>query len=199
MELIPSRPLVPDVWLAVFEFLPVRELLMVSRTCRAMRLLVKAYWPLAFNLARVLQPFLIPADVPSFRGMMKASGAIISGSVALQFLDRSSYPSSDLDIYVSHAHVNVVEPWLLEHGLTKVPRVDEPDATPQAYDRPLVIHSVEDFRAADSGRIVQLICTRRCPFSAILEFHSCRPLPLTSLPKEADRRPKSVRHEFSIS
>ena len=41
----------PDVWIVVFDFMPVKELLSVSHTCREMWLLVKVYWPLAFNLA----------------------------------------------------------------------------------------------------------------------------------------------------
>ena len=73
----------PDVWIVVFDFMPVKELLSVSHTCREMWLLVKAYWPLAFNLAWVLQPFLMPNDVPSFQHMLKASGAVVSGSAAL--------------------------------------------------------------------------------------------------------------------
>ena len=150
----------PDVWIVVFDFMPVKELLSVSRTCREMWLLVKAYWPLAFNLARVLQPFLMPDDVPSFRHMLKASGAVVSGSAALQFLDRVFYPSSDLDIYVSHANVEVAELWLLDHGMTKVPPAEDPDATPLGYNRPLVAalayELVDTYQAFSPVRRTQL-------------------------------------------
>jgi len=61
------------------------------------------------------------------------SGAVVSGSVALQFLDRVSYPSADLDIYVSHVNVEAAELWLLDHGMTKVPPLEGPDVMASDY------------------------------------------------------------------
>ena len=92
--------------------------------------------------------------------MLKASGAVVSGSAALQFLDRVFYPSSDLDIYVSHANVEAAELWLLDHGMTKVPPAEDPDATPLGYDRPLVAalayELVDTYQAFSPVRRTQL-------------------------------------------
>jgi hypothetical protein len=109
--------------------------------------------------------------------MLMCSGAVVSGSVALQFLDRVSYPSANLGIYVSHVNVEVAELWLLNHGMTKVPLNEGPDAMASDYASPLEILSVGDFHVPDSVRVIQLICTRWSPISTILGFHSCRPSP----------------------
>jgi hypothetical protein len=105
--------------------------------------------------------------------MLMCSGAIVSGSMALQFLDRASYPSADLDIYVSHVNIEATELWLLDHGMTKVPPPEGLDVMALDYASPPEILSVSDFRVPDSVRVIQLICTRRSPISAILGFHSC--------------------------
>ena len=53
----------------------------------------------AFNLRKTLAPFLPSESIELSREMLQVTGGIISGSVALQFLDRTAFSSSDLDAY----------------------------------------------------------------------------------------------------
>ena len=149
----------------------IKDLLSVSQTCTTMRLLVKAYWPIAFNLTQTLQPFLKADLITSFRLMLKASGGIVSGSTALQFLDRTAYSSSDMDIYVSSENCAILEHWLLDHGMKKI-RNDSIEIS--EYDRLREITSISDFQVPDSPKLIQLIGTKRNPVYAVLGFHSCR-------------------------
>lgn len=119
-DLTPQRLLSLDVWLIVFDFTPGRELLRLLQTCRGLCLLVKAYWPLAFSLSHILCPFIGPGLVQSFRAMLKALGGVISGSAALQFLNRLVYETANMDIYVPSQNYAVMEWWLLDQGLTKL-------------------------------------------------------------------------------
>ena len=52
--------------------------------------------------------------------MLKALGGVISGSAALQFLNRLVYETANMDIYVPSQNYAVMEWWLLDQGLTKL-------------------------------------------------------------------------------
>ena len=69
---------------------------LVSRDVRAATL---DFTGRAYNLDRRLARFF--GDPAAFRALMARTRVVISGSFALQFLDRSFYPESDLDLYVS--------------------------------------------------------------------------------------------------
>ena len=161
------------MWIVVFQSLPIKELLLIARTCSALRLLVKAYWPLAFNLARLLLPFLLPEHVPGFRSMLKTVGGIVSGSIALQFLDRTSYECSDLDIYIPFENASVADDWISKHGMAKEPPKANAGETPMGYGENRELTNITNYRVCRSGRLVQLISTKRSPVYAVLAFHSC--------------------------
>ena len=73
-------------------------LLSVSRTCRIAHETVKEYMRRAFNINPILSSFI--TSPLSFRLLQARTGALISGSVALQFFDRSYSSEADLDVYV---------------------------------------------------------------------------------------------------
>ncbi|KAJ7490408.1 hypothetical protein B0H11DRAFT_1912374 [Mycena galericulata] len=51
-----------------------------------------------------------------FRPMLQVCGAVVSGSQILQFLDRTSYPDSDLDIFLRIGGVKKMGNWLTAQG-----------------------------------------------------------------------------------
>ena len=170
----------------VLELLSIKDLLAMSRTSRGMLDVVKQYHKRAFNLQKTLAPFLPSESIESFREMLRATGGIISGSVALQFLDRASFSSSDLDVYVrGDMHLDA-EDWLLSHGLTRITgEVNVNDEIDVAEDYNFLqsqIDSVDNFRSPISSRIIQLISTKKSPILAVLHFHSCTSSNLTRNP-----------------
>ena len=48
------------------------------------------------------------ADPAAFRELQLRTGLIISGSTALQFLDRTTYEGADLDIYAMKEHAQAI-------------------------------------------------------------------------------------------
>ena len=61
--------------------------------------IMKQYHERAFNLRKTLALFLPSESIEFSREMLQLTGGITSGSVALQFLDRTAFSSSDLDTY----------------------------------------------------------------------------------------------------
>ena len=165
--------LVPDVWLCIFDFLPVEGLLGLSQTSRYIRMLLKCYWKWAFSLSKLLEPFLPNVNVDDFRQVLQTSGRIISGLVALQFLDRRIFDGeSNLDIYVPDDNASIVTDWFLSLGLTEsVPEQTSIDIMSD-YNHSSEIKHVTNFLAVNSIRVIQLILTKRDPAFAVFDFHS---------------------------
>ena len=124
--------------------------------------------------------------------MQYRTGCVISGSFALQFLDRTFYPESDLDLYVESVYAQEVASWVEEEAGMGYVRV-ESSADSTEYDEgwpfndgesdeelppPVEIapssnvrHRVSTFVSGECGRKVQVISCNS-PIYAILEFHS---------------------------
>ncbi|KAJ8454788.1 hypothetical protein ONZ51_g12827 [Trametes cubensis] len=100
----------------LLSFLTPRALLLLSRTSSKVREHVLAYMKEAFDINRTLRRFL--PDPIEFCCLQARTGTLVSGSVALQFFDRTYYPSSDLDLYVYPSCRREVGIWLLSQGFT---------------------------------------------------------------------------------
>ncbi|TFK58081.1 hypothetical protein BDN72DRAFT_725448, partial [Pluteus cervinus] len=69
----------------------------------------------AYNIEHVLSPYF-PDCVDSFQSIQESTGALVSGSVALQFFSRVVYEDCDLDIYIQNGHEGPLQDWLQEAG-----------------------------------------------------------------------------------
>ncbi|KAG8867440.1 hypothetical protein FRC20_005758 [Serendipita sp. 405] len=101
----------------LYPHLSVKDILNVSKACRATRLAVNAWLPSAYSINKHLEPFF--GDLKNtlrFRSIQAETGTLISGSQALQFFDRAHYLDSDLDLYVSCRHTLTVGVFLLSIG-----------------------------------------------------------------------------------
>lgn len=66
----------------------------------------------AFNIDKHLSRFF--DDTTAFRNLQHQSGTVVSGSSALQFIDRTFYPTSDLYLYCHGVHALELCTWLME-------------------------------------------------------------------------------------
>lgn len=161
------------------------DLIHFGQINNAARIAVTHYNQLNFDLKRVLSPYFSEEETKSFRQLQITTGTVISGSTALQLFDRTTYPESDLDIYVEHRYRRDVGWWLMNIGYKYKPSGSEPSKTfakalsmwsPETWEAEYALdHGVTDifnFFKAGSKRKVQLISTRRCTMEVILNFHS---------------------------
>jgi hypothetical protein len=89
------------------EFYPIRDsisrslnlgsIFALTRVCKSLRGLYRDLKRTHWSIDNHLSHFF--ANANSFRNMMRACGAVVSGSSALQFFDRVYWRESDLDVY----------------------------------------------------------------------------------------------------
>lgn len=171
--------LVVELWEHVLDNMSINDILRLSRTCRLMRNIVEGYWRVAFNFSLLMQPFIRHETLYCFRKILQTTGGIISGSTALQYLDRARYENSDLDIFVNHSKCGILSEWLLNEGMRRVKNTLQPTSH-NVHDgddySPLgEMHHVEEYEVtqSDAARRIHLIATRKEPVLAVLNFHSC--------------------------
>ena len=173
-----QRLLLVEIWNRIFDLLSIKDILRVAQTCAAFKSAVSGYWKKAFNLAKLIYPFISHDKITSFRKMLMLTGGIISGSTALQFLDRAKYEKSDLDVYINHANSAKASAWFIDNGMKRVTRGSETPSPEidacEGYNGSSEVH-IEEFEARNSGepRTIQLIATNGNPILAVLRFHSC--------------------------
>lgn len=78
----------------------------LSLTCRSVNTAVMDFRSNAFNINRHFSRFF--KDPIGFRSLQARTGTLVSGSNALQFMDRTVYEGSDIDIYVNPGHLQEV-------------------------------------------------------------------------------------------
>ncbi|KZO91138.1 hypothetical protein CALVIDRAFT_457832, partial [Calocera viscosa TUFC12733] len=120
------------------------------------RELVSDYLTSRWHVNNILLKFF--HDCIAFRRLMLLSGALISGSQALQLLLRVTYIGSDLDVYVHREYHDLLEAFLLHEGYQIL------DHVPQMY--------VPGRKIWRDEKKVQLIVTDGAPLACILRFHS---------------------------
>lgn len=141
-------------------------------------------------VGRVLSPFF--RNVDGFRAMQARTGALVSGSTALQLLDRTTYANSDLDLYVDRRYADDVVTHLLEQEDYVFERRENQDPNAHVALDSIVhvenmygdvepvpamtgylgrgIRTVLDFTRGDKK--IQLITSKKSPLDIILLFHS---------------------------
>lgn len=123
-----------DVFDRILSCLSPQSTIRFGRTCSVAYNASASFNKRAYNIDRHLNRFF--DDTIAFRSMQARTGTIVSGSMALQFLDRTTYIDSDLDIYVHPGHLQEVGMWLVRsEGYTFQPKFDH------IHDHP----GIEDF------------------------------------------------------
>ncbi|KZT59869.1 hypothetical protein CALCODRAFT_430226, partial [Calocera cornea HHB12733] len=79
---------------------------------------VSEYLLQSWHINAVLFKFFPTERCNAFRLLMFKTGAVISGSQALQLLMRTDYPGSDLDVYLHYRHAHQFDAFLAHEGYT---------------------------------------------------------------------------------
>ncbi|KAJ6510879.1 hypothetical protein C8R45DRAFT_814686 [Mycena sanguinolenta] len=160
---------------ALFSHLATRELIRLMQTCSRIRALVT---DVCFSVDRLLTPFFgDTAKIKQFRELQCRTDTVISGSTALQFFNRLTWPNSDLDLYVPHASAALVARFLRDSGYAFRPRDSKRKYAyiQLFYDGPAYYHSgvadVLDFHN-DSKQIQIIVFSTPSAMEVIAGFHS---------------------------
>lgn len=176
----------------VFACLSPRSLVRLALTCRAAYLAVAEFKSRAFNVNRHFLRYF--TDPIAFRSLLARTNSLVSGSNALQFLDRTFYPESDLDLYTHPGHSFEVAQFLVEaEGYQYIPREFQEkdwrvttkghwDGTEQrvvpsrshAYPETTIkaVWTFEKTGTNEECLKVQIIEASSSPLESILGFHS---------------------------
>ncbi|KAJ7205021.1 hypothetical protein GGX14DRAFT_569168 [Mycena pura] len=139
---------------------------------------------MCFSLDRLLTRFFADAStVSQFRAIQRRTGALVSGSIALQLFDRSTWPESDLDLYVSSANsdVDIVVGFIERDGY----KLDSPIPQGANLTTPLDIASIIDENSTypligiedvltfcKGNKKIQVVLTTSTPMEVVLGLHS---------------------------
>lgn len=183
-EKIVTNDLILDI---MFSCCSPATFLRFSRTCRTVNWMVKSYMRRAFRVDRLLSRFF--SNPLKFRQLQAGTAMLVAGSAALQFFDRTFYPESDLDLYVSVQFFKQVGNFLLNEGYIFTPDSKQFSNFHKATEQPEEPEDPEDewhpyrfkgvchvftFTKERSGETlkVQMLVAKRCPIEVVLFFHS---------------------------
>ncbi|EJD35694.1 hypothetical protein AURDEDRAFT_92975 [Auricularia subglabra TFB-10046 SS5] len=175
------------------------ELARIAKTCAGAHQAVDNYLTHTLNVNKLLAPRYFSEDeVLEFRSLQAKLQFLISGSTALQLLDRTVYPKSDLDVYTFPTDAAEVGHWLIAHNwrygdpwnaamtfeqaLDGMPPLMEDETAARRAERERydsdIIRDVFHFHKTgydEHGEEVelqlQIIVADVCPLQAILSFH----------------------------
>ena len=160
----------------------------LARVSRAHQASVQSFIPRAFNINRHLERYF--PDALAFRSLQARTGALVSGSSALQFFNRQIYADSDLDIYVSLKRSREVCEWVMEQGFRYLSKAGQLTTFDTAFSQMMSHHldldleynlhgisSVFTFvkpkrRGSRNDTQVQVVVATRTPMQVVLKFHS---------------------------
>ena len=96
------------------QYLPIREIINLTRTCRALSNLYQTLLPQQWNVDRSLLRFV--QKPRGLRAQLAKCAGLISGGFAVQFFERVHWPDSTLDIFVEQGEkAQQLELYLREH------------------------------------------------------------------------------------
>ena len=214
----------PPIYNALFSCLGPGDLIRAGKTCRLLYAAVKDFHQLAFNINRHLECFV--KDPIALRKLQANTEFLIAGSTALQFLDRTFYPGSDLDIFAYPAtvkeigrHLTRVEGYVFEPRASQVQNFEELSLAqwregedPGSWVDPFFDddywngsgrrkEGMEDmlrFKDRNGELEIQIIVCRRSPLDCIFYFYSSSSflLVLLAVGKAENPAPRSLCHEL---
>ncbi|KAL0072165.1 hypothetical protein AAF712_001088 [Marasmius tenuissimus] len=107
---------------AIFDKLSITDLAHFARTCKLAKTETERYYQSGFSVNKLLLPYFTYDEIQDFRMVQAYTGALISGSTALQYFERTRYKDSDLDVYVEYRHAKVLADFLESAGYIFKPK-----------------------------------------------------------------------------
>ncbi|KAL1736319.1 hypothetical protein EV714DRAFT_267155 [Schizophyllum commune] len=161
-----------------------KDLLNYSLVCKDTLRAVRAYSSCAFRLCHSLRKFMSEESVMAFRSVMRRTGTVISGSVAIHYFARTSVGDSDLDLYTEGRHARELFDFIHHLGYVYKPRESQEKALDDALIRAVNQFAVRDeaiynqsaildaFSFIRGPAIIQVMVVFESAVDAILDFHS---------------------------
>ncbi|KAI5886714.1 uncharacterized protein SCHCODRAFT_02672851 [Schizophyllum commune H4-8] len=161
-----------------------RDLVRYSQVCRDTRRAVQSYSSQAFQLHRTLVNFMSVDEVRAFRQLMRETGTLISGSVAIHFFSRTDVGESGLDLYMEGDNAHNVAAFVQKLGYAYQPRMYQNQRIHNAiahatsryairdsaiYEMPAIL---DKFTFDREGTKIHLLVADLSAIDAILDFHS---------------------------
>ncbi|THU90480.1 hypothetical protein K435DRAFT_596403, partial [Dendrothele bispora CBS 962.96] len=157
-----------------------RDIIAFSLSCKQNYEETLSYNRVAYSIDDLLSPrYFTIEETQCFRTVQALTGAVISGSTALQLFSRVRWTESDLDLYVEHYTGYLMAMFLNNIGYNFQPterqKIDLADAYDQAeideiYDDGRGFASVFNFQRGTSK--IQLVTATHSSIDIILNFHS---------------------------
>ncbi|PPQ66494.1 hypothetical protein CVT26_011182 [Gymnopilus dilepis] len=180
----------PAVVLQLFDSMELLTLINISASSRALRRLFLSYAQRVWDPAKRFRRWF--PNVLEFRRVLRSEDAVISGSFALQFFDRSFYVESDMDIFVRIAGVTGLCGFITSQGyryqgrplgyvldaLGRSAHIAKAAKNVTSFEDPLLaVYNFQKFVASETGRVevlrVQVVVVDTDPVEHILfDFHS---------------------------
>ena len=88
------------IYNSLCNYLSIADIITLTRTCKQFSSLYQNLIPTKWDSDKKLRRFL--AQPRAFRSQMGKHGALISGSFAVQFFERVTWPDADLDVFVRY-------------------------------------------------------------------------------------------------
>ena len=85
------------IFINICQHLAIGDIVAISRTCDSLSTVYKQLLPILWNVNRSLKRYV--EDPQAFRSQLAVNDAVIAGSFVLQFLDRTHYPGSTLNLF----------------------------------------------------------------------------------------------------
>ncbi|KAI5827107.1 hypothetical protein K523DRAFT_75487 [Schizophyllum commune Tattone D] len=149
--------------------------------------IARDYCDIAFQPHRCLEKFLDRDQTAGLFAVLQNTGAIISGSVAMQFFTREVSPDCVLDLYVDRFHTADLFAFVRGLGYVYMPTSPQPDSLGEALARAVKAESTRaEFLAnkealldtfvfehfAYSSKVVRVMVAVHSPIDAVLDFPS---------------------------
>ncbi|KAL1750361.1 hypothetical protein FB107DRAFT_224034, partial [Schizophyllum commune] len=160
------------------------DLVSYGQVCRDARRAVKAYSAQAYQLRRTLVNFMGEDDVLTLRKVMRSTGTLISGSVALHYFNRTPVGHSGLDLYIEGGTAMELVSFVLTLGYVYMPRMYQNHDLRTAVKHATYRYAVRDLAIHDLPAILDKISFDRdgtkihvmiadlSALDAIMDFHS---------------------------
>lgn len=109
-----------EVYVPILSYLSPLDDICFGRIDRKKKAIVESYFWSEF--IQLMVSYFSKQELLELRLIQAETGTLISGSTALQFLERKTYPNSDLDIYSPARYSKDVGEFLLRIGYHFCPR-----------------------------------------------------------------------------
>ncbi|KAI4294019.1 hypothetical protein K525DRAFT_213688, partial [Schizophyllum commune Loenen D] len=160
------------------------DLVAYALVCKDTHRAVKAYSSRAYRLRHMLLKFMDKGSVLAFRNMLRRTGTVISGSVALHYFARTPVGDSDLDLYTEGHLAGQVFAFIQSLGYAYSPRDSQDSDINDTLRRAVNLFAVRDdaiynqravldaFSFVRGEAVIQVMIVAESAIDTILDFHS---------------------------